>query len=471
MTLPTGYTQVEYIESTGTQWIDTGVAGSNNACFEIDFLTKNVVGPASTDFGTIFGAYTAGSTRINLGTWNSSQVTTGGEMCWGSGNFNPYITSNERMQISVKSTTLTTPNGTQSVGSQTFTSGCNIWLFCRNANGTADQFSKTQLYSMKMYNGSTLIRDFVPCKNASGQVGLYDTVNGKFYGNNGTGAFVAGTEIKPLAKSSVNIGGSVRTISEGYANIGGVIVRLVEGYTNIGGVVYRTWYREPTPKEIQIGTLAVGSVVKIPVGGVTYEWIVVHQGLPSSTYDASCNGTWLLMKTVYSSATHSGYVMSSFDSTDSDYANSDANAWLNGTFFNLIDSSVRSLIKQVKIPYRPGTSGGSVNSGSNGLSAKIFFLSATELGFTEGYIGSIGSKLDYFQSTNNNSELRIAKNLSGGTMNWYTRSPYTYNTTNAISINTSGGLLNGAVDTARAFRPAFILPPTTLVDTDMNVLA
>ncbi len=469
MTLPKGYSELEYIESTGTQWIDTGVAGSNQACFEIDFLTKSVVGPSNMDFGTILGAFTSASTRINLGTWNSSQATTGGEMCWGSGNYNPYITSNKRIQISVMSTTLTTPNGTQSVGSQTFTSGSTIGVFARNNNGTADQFSKTQLYSLKMYNGSTLIRDFVPCKNESGQIGLYDVVNGRFYGNNGTGAFVAGAEIKPQAKSSVDIDGSAHAFSEGYANIG-VVVRLVEGYTNIGGVVYRTWYREPTPTEIQIGTLAVGSVVKVPVGGVTYEWIVVHQGLPSSTYDASCNGAWLLMKTVYSSATQSGYVMSSFDSTDNDYANSDANAWLNGTFFNLIDSSVRSLIKQVKIPYRPGTSGGSVNSGSNGLSAKIFFLSTTELGYTASYFPSLGSKLDYFQSTNNDSELRVAKNLSGGAMNWHTRTPNSSYATNIAYVTTSGGFLSNAVTSARAFRPALILPNTALIDADMNVI-
>ncbi len=194
MSLPDGYTQVEYIESTGTQWIDTGVAGSNNANFEIDFLTKSVVGPSSTDFGTIFGACVLTSTRINLGTWNSSQVTTGGEMCWGSGNYNPYITSNVRMQVSIKGTTLTTPNGTQAV-SGSFTTGCNIWLFCRNYNGTADQFSKTQLYSFKIYNGSTLIRDFVPCLDSSGVAGLYDTVNNKFYRNSGSGVFSYGNLI------------------------------------------------------------------------------------------------------------------------------------------------------------------------------------------------------------------------------------------------------------------------------------
>ena len=48
-----------------------------------------------------------------------------------------------------------------------------------------------------------------------------------------------------------------------------------------------------------ISTLAVGSSVYLNVGGVRKEFLVVHQGKPSSLYDSSCNGTWLLMKDIY----------------------------------------------------------------------------------------------------------------------------------------------------------------------------
>ena len=43
----------------------------------------------------------------------------------------------------------------------------------------------------------------------------------------------------------------------------------------------------------------VGSIVKLNVNGAATELLVVHQGLPSAIYDASCNGTWLLMKDIY----------------------------------------------------------------------------------------------------------------------------------------------------------------------------
>ena len=50
---------------------------------------------------------------------------------------------------------------------------------------------------------------------------------------------------------------------------------------------------------VLLSTKAVGSTVKLTVNGKAREFIVVHQGKPSSVYDESCNGTWLLMKDIY----------------------------------------------------------------------------------------------------------------------------------------------------------------------------
>ena len=63
--------------------------------------------------------------------------------------------------------------------------------------------------------------------------------------------------------------------------------------------------------------------------------------------------------------------------------NSTIQSYLNGTFLNLFDSNIKDAIKQVKIPYRKnGGSGGTNQSGANGLSCKIFLLSGYEVGFT-----------------------------------------------------------------------------------------
>ena len=124
------------------------------------------------------------------------------------------------------------------------------------------------------------------------------------------------------------------------------------------------------------GTLAsdleIGSTVKLKVDGTLKEFLIVHQGKPSSIYDDSCDGTWLLMKDIYESRAWD----SSTTAGNNDYENSDIHAYMNGTFFGLFDSNVQEVIKQVKIPYRKGTgSGGTDTSGSNGLSTKVFLFS------------------------------------------------------------------------------------------------
>lgn len=126
---------------------------------------------------------------------------------------------------------------------------------------------------------------------------------------------------------------------------------------------------------VRLGAKAVGSIVKIKVNGASKDFIVVQQGNPNtSTYDSSCAGTWLLMKDIYTTST--------FGNNNS-YKDSSIHTYLNGTFYNLIDSDIRAAIKQVKIPYLNGTGGGdgSLATGANGLSTKVFLLSGYEVGW------------------------------------------------------------------------------------------
>ena len=109
----------------------------------------------------------------------------------------------------------------------------------------------------------------------------------------------------------------------------------------------------------------MGSTIKLNLNGSPREFLIMHQGNPStSMYDASCNGTWVRMKEAYENRM--------WDSSNNDYANSDVDAWLNGTFLNMLDPDIREQgVKQVKIPYRPGSGiGTKVNTGANGLSCK-----------------------------------------------------------------------------------------------------
>lgn len=212
---------------------------------------------------------------------------------------------------------------------------------------------------------------------------------------------------------------------------------------------------------VKLGTKAVGSIVKIKVNGASKDFIVVQQGNPNtSTYDSSCAGTWLLMKDIYTTST--------FGNNNS-YKDSSIHTYLNGTFYNLIDSNIRAAIKQVKIPYQNGTgSGGSLATGSNGLSTKVFLLSGYEVGWTtsnNSYFPKDGVRLAYFGNSSSGNSKRIAYNGSSAAI-WWLRSPFTNNYNSVWIVYTGGSYNNGWYNDSYGVRPAFILPSTLVVSDD-----
>ena len=215
---------------------------------------------------------------------------------------------------------------------------------------------------------------------------------------------------------------------------------------------------------VKLGTKAVGSIVKIKVNGASKDFIVVQQGNPNtSTYDSSCNGTWLLMKDIYTTST--------FGNNNS-YKDSSIHTYLNGTFYNLIDSNIRAAIKQVKIPYQNGTgSGGSLATGSNGLSTKVFLLSGYEVGWTtsdNGYFPKDGVRLAYFGNSSSGNSKRIAYNGSSAAI-WWLRSPLTGNDGYVWGVGTGGSSNYYWCHYSYGVRPAFILPSTLVVSDDGTV--
>ena len=216
---------------------------------------------------------------------------------------------------------------------------------------------------------------------------------------------------------------------------------------------------------VTLSSKAIGSTIKLKVNGSAKDFIVVHQGKPSSVYDDSCNGTWLLMKDIYENrAWHS--------SNTNDYANSTIHSYLNSTFLNLFESNIKNAIKQVKLPYRKGSgTSTTVTSGSNGLSAKIFLLSATETSFSFSYMPSgEGAELAYFKGCADNSSdsKRVAK-LNGSATYWWLRSPLCNNVNYALCVYSNGDWVVDYCSSSFGIRPALILPSTLLVSDDGTV--
>lgn len=218
---------------------------------------------------------------------------------------------------------------------------------------------------------------------------------------------------------------------------------------------------------VALGTKSVGSIVKLKENGAAVNYIVVHQGKPSSSYDSSCDGTWLLRQDIAENRV--------WDSGNSNVLeSSDIQSYLNNTWINRYDTDIRNAIKQVKIPYRQnGGSGGTDRSGSNGLSCKIFLLSGKEVGWDSSdnqYFPNDGAKLAYFLDGTGSSanSKRVAK-LNESAAVWWLRSPYTSNTNYVWLVGSNGDYDYWSASNSCGVRPALILPSSLLVSDDGSI--
>lgn len=189
--LPAEYQEVEYIESTGTQYIDTGVVGKKG----IHILTEMGWRTLSNQ---LFGSRkSSGATRFFV-TYYGNRID------FGYGGDTLSDVSPQAGQIYEIDFDVT--GGTYNFGVDgSYKTGrtgeldteCNMFIFGANRPYTTNQLSKSIFKSMIITNanGETL-RNFVPCyRKSDGEIGLYDIENDVFYTNDGTGTFTKGQDI------------------------------------------------------------------------------------------------------------------------------------------------------------------------------------------------------------------------------------------------------------------------------------
>lgn len=233
---------------------------------------------------------------------------------------------------------------------------------------------------------------------------------------------------------------------------------IAAGNTVAAGDVVDVVDGSVTKNKPSVGALPVGAVIKLIENGVSFDYIVVHHGKPSEIYDDSCDGTWVLRKDILENQQYNtGYPYNS-------YAGSLIHPHLNTTVLGSLDPSVQSAIKEVKIPYRVGTGADNttINSGTDGLNAKLFLLSGYEVGLSTSqspYMPQDGAKLSYFDSgvTADANNKRIAF-LSGGAAIWWLRSPNTHDSLYVSTIASNGNYVDNTYTNSRGVRPAFVLP-------------
>lgn len=204
VSVPAGYTQLEYIESNGTQYIDTGISAPNGFKAILDWM---------------FTDFSGGNNKVVLGSeesgspWYCNWLRKAGASayCWSLGAYSDIgsstvISVNTRYDIdmsTIKGASYLKIDGDSIITdmNSNIRSSNALYIFTCNKAGTAGDSSSARLYSCEIIKDDETVRNYIPAKrNSDGVIGLYDLVSNSFFTNAGTGTFTAGTEI-PSATS------------------------------------------------------------------------------------------------------------------------------------------------------------------------------------------------------------------------------------------------------------------------------
>ena len=192
--LPSEYQQVAYLQSSGSQYIDTEYLITENTEYELEHMYTTYV---STDwaYGTndgtnLFGCqFFSGTGYITY--YNGDSSTFAGRIAGGT-----YLNSKVKVkyfngifEVAGSKTTI----GIKKVGNNNTNT---LVLFAINSNGSVGNRSKMRFYSCKFYESGVLVRNFIPCyRKADSVAGMYDLVNRRFHTNKGTGTFTLGGNV------------------------------------------------------------------------------------------------------------------------------------------------------------------------------------------------------------------------------------------------------------------------------------
>lgn len=174
--------EVEYLESTGTQWIDTGI----NLREVVTVSATVSISKHVTANSALFGAFFDNANAPKL------QVYVNGQNRWGNVNSTYYtydgVPTGQNITLNSDYTISATTKAPQA-------SDATIYIFMRNNNtGSNLPFDGLRLHDFVAMRNDITLRRYIPVR--VGQVGyMYDKVSGQLFGNQGTGAFVVGPDV------------------------------------------------------------------------------------------------------------------------------------------------------------------------------------------------------------------------------------------------------------------------------------
>ena len=219
--LPDTYTQVEYIESTGTQYINTGVVPTNTMKIEVKYLMYYT----QSTYNSAFGSQDQFNFFINNGFGDNNMT-----YWYNDGSNNIYKNLGVISQTDYNISTYDLPNNTiknynnelkteltDTISATVFPS-VSMYLFARNNNNSSSYISYAndgmKCWYFKVWNNGTLIRNMIPCyRNSDNVIGMYDLINDVFYTNQGTGTFLKGYDTAiGMNKNTENLATAISNI-------------------------------------------------------------------------------------------------------------------------------------------------------------------------------------------------------------------------------------------------------------------
>lgn len=194
--LPDEYQEVEYIESTGTQWINTGVIGRPNIKVETNFELTDSTNISNCGF--IGSREDSGQTRFYIISFYQNKWHLGLQSDINSSIYPVFGSQiqNVIFQNIDGNYSLTVDGANIYSGNSTFSTTYPMYLFGVNNYGTASRLSSFKLYTLKIQQDGNYIRNFIPCyRKLDNEIGLYDLLSQTFYTNQGTGTFIKGNDV------------------------------------------------------------------------------------------------------------------------------------------------------------------------------------------------------------------------------------------------------------------------------------
>lgn len=201
--LPVGFTPLEYIESTGAQYINSGYTADHNTRIVVEYAFTNISTKQQRIFGYQTGSGLWYSTYLNGAGRAGTAYQDGSGQWWQIGSNDVYYAANTKYRIDYngleKMVTIYNADGSifaeRDMSNASATKACDgsmIILANQDTSSTVTNYAYAKLYSFQMYDVNGIVRDFIPCKTIDNRVGLYDKVTKKFYPSATATAFTAG---------------------------------------------------------------------------------------------------------------------------------------------------------------------------------------------------------------------------------------------------------------------------------------